>query len=92
MSITRRPSVKPEVSNIDDFINQAPDGAKTDTLVEKKGVVKGQRQQITVTFDPDVIDQLDQMSTDEGVSRAALIRMAVKQLITRGTTVGGNNS
>lgn len=44
-----------------------------------------------MTFDPDVIELLDIMSTEEGVSRAALIRMAVKQLITRGTTVGGTN-
>ena len=90
MAITRKPVVKAEpVDTISNFINQAPDGIKSETPAEKKGVVKGQRQQITVTFDPDVIELLDIMSAEEGVSRAALIRMAVKQLITRGTTVGG---
>jgi Ribbon-helix-helix protein, copG family len=92
MAIIRKPAVKTEpVDTISNFINQAPDGIKNEPQHEKKGVVKGQRQQITVTFDPDVIEFLDMMSVEEGVSRAALIRLAVKQLITRGTTVGGTN-
>lgn len=69
---------------INSFISNAPDGAS----VGKK-IIKGKRQQITATFDPDVIEQLDALSDREGVSRAALIRLAVKQLIMRGTTVGG---
>ncbi|MGP3590278.1 ribbon-helix-helix domain-containing protein [Vagococcus sp. WN89Y] len=90
MAITPKPKASvtqsaPVQSQIDDFINKAPDGIKPD----KKGVKKGKREQITVTFDSSVLETLDELAQQEGVSRAALIRMAVKQLINKGTQVGG---
>lgn len=61
-------------------------------LMEKSGKAwrkKGQREQITVTFDTAIIDQLDDLASHEGLSRAALIRMAVRQLLDKGAQVGG---
>lgn len=89
MAITSKPktAVLPtqDQTQIDKFINEAPDGSKP----EKRGVKKGQREQITVTFDTAIIAQLDALAQHEGLSRAALIRMAVRQLLDKGTQVGG---
>lgn len=89
MAITSRPkagaALPQEQAQIDRFINDAPDGNKP----EKRGVKKGQREQITVTFDTAIISQLDDLAQHEGLSRAALIRMAVRQLLDKGTQVGG---
>lgn len=90
MSITLKPKASSGTqtaqSQIDDFINKAPDGSK----VEKRGVKKGQREQITVTFDSSILTLLDELAQHEGLSRAALIRMAVRQLLDKGTQVGGS--
>jgi len=89
MAITSKPktSTAPpqEQAQIERFINDAPDGKKA----EKRGVKKGQREQITVTFDTTIIAQLDDLAQHEGLSRAALIRMAVRQLLDKGAQVGG---
>ena len=89
MAITSRPKAPTappqEQTQIEKFINDAPDGNKA----EKRGVKKGQREQITVTFDTAIIAQLDDLAQHEGLSRAALIRMAVRQLLDKGAQVGG---
>lgn len=89
MAITSKPKGTPPVpqnqADIEKFINDAPDGIKS----EKRGVKKGQREQITVTFDTTIISQLDDLAQHEGLSRAALIRMAVRQLLDKGAQVGG---
>ncbi|PWV59211.1 ribbon-helix-helix domain-containing protein [Pantoea ananatis] len=89
MAITPKPkatqSIPQDQADIERFINEAPDGNKP----EKRGVKKGQREQITVTFDTNIISQLDDLAQHEGLSRAALIRMAVRQLLDKGAQVGG---
>ncbi|MEI2684643.1 ribbon-helix-helix domain-containing protein [Erwinia aphidicola] len=89
MAITSKPKGTPPIqqnqADIEKFINDAPDGIKS----EKRGVKKGQREQITVTFDTTIISQLDDLAQHEGLSRAALIRMAVRQLLDKGAQVGG---
>lgn len=89
MAITSKPkgslSIPQNQADIEKFINDAPDGNKP----EKRGVKKGQREQITVTFDTTIISQLDNLAQHEGLSRAALIRMAVRQLLDKGAQVGG---
>lgn len=89
MAITARPksvvATPSDQADIEKFINDAPDGKKA----EKRGVKKGQREQITVTFDTAIISQLDDLALHEGLSRAALIRMAVRQLLDKGAQVGG---
>lgn len=89
MAITSKPKGPPPIqqnqADIEKFINDAPDGIKS----EKRGVKKGQREQITVTFDTTIISKLDDLAQHEGLSRAALIRMAVRQLLDKGAQVGG---
>ncbi|WP_336749729.1 ribbon-helix-helix domain-containing protein [Pantoea vagans] len=89
MAITAKPKASvassQEQADIEKFINDAPDGNKP----EKRGVKKGQREQITVTFDTTIIAQLDDLAMHEGLSRAALIRMAVRQLLNKGAQIGG---
>jgi len=66
---------------IEKFINDAPDGNKAEK--------RGQREQVTVTFDTIIISQLDDLDQHEGISRAAQLRMAVRQLLEKGAQVGG---
>ncbi|MEX3099032.1 CopG family transcriptional regulator [Serratia ureilytica] len=90
MAIIRPPkqiSPSPEDIAADTFINSAPDGSTT----KRKGVVKGKRQQISLTIDPEILDRLDVKAAEDGVSRAALINIAIRQLLNRGATVGGGH-
>ncbi|CAI1209278.1 CopG family transcriptional regulator [Serratia marcescens] len=84
---TKKHTTPAEDSAAEAFINSAPDGAAT----RRKGVVKGKRQQITLTIDPEILDRLDVKAAEDGVSRAALINIAIRQLLNRGATVGGGS-
>lgn len=90
MAITPKPKIlsgtSPHQAQIDNFINKAPDANNA----VRRGIRKGHREQITVTFDSTVLASLDELAQHEGLSRAALIRMAVRQLLNKGTHVGGN--
>lgn len=86
MAINKLPKkATPSELEQEKFINSAPDGVE----VKKKGVMKGKKQQITFTIDPEVLEKLDARSATEGVSRAALINIAIRQLLNKGATVGG---
>ena len=77
MAILRRPAVVPTVvpaqDDINDFIDQAPDGRKSIKRPGKKSV-------ITVTIDPAVLERLDDWAQGRGISRAAAIAVAVAKL------------
>lgn len=83
----RKSSELTENSVAETFINSAPDGKNT----RPRGVIKGRRQQITLTIDPEILDRLDIKAVEDGVSRAALINIAIRQLLNRGVTVGGGS-
>ena len=72
MAITR-----PKPKDISEFIAGAPDA-------KRKGVKKGRKEQISLTLDPDLLDQLDAIAKGAGMSRAALISLAINQLVSRG--------
>lgn len=65
MAITR-----PKPSNLDAFVQAAPDAAR-------KPVRKGKREQLTFTFEPQLVEQMDTFASERGLSRASLARMAV---------------
>jgi hypothetical protein len=77
MAILRRPAAVPTVvpaqDDINDFIDQAPDGRKSIKRTGKKIV-------ITVTIDPAVLERLDNWAQGRGISRAAAIAVAVAKL------------
>ena len=72
MAITR-----PKPKNIGEFIAGAPDA-------KRKGVRKGRKEQISLTLDPELLERLDAIAKGSGMSRAALISLAINRLVTRG--------
>lgn len=73
MAKLRKPDVPPIQSDIDDFIDQAPDGRKSPKRTEKK-------YSITVSIAPAVLERLDDWARGKGISRAAAIAVAVAKL------------
>ncbi len=74
--------VKPlQRKSVDAFISGAPDAA---SAVERKGVVKGRKQQISLTIKPELLDRVDAVAGRMGQSRAAIINLALFQSLERG--------
>lgn len=84
-----RPSTKISMPNADAFINAAPDGAVSPAVTKpnRKRTMKGKKEQISLTISIELVDKLDAMATKVGQTRAALINMAIYQLINRGMTL-----
>lgn len=79
-NITKRPIIKNQESadNANAFIAAAPDA---DTA--KKGVVRGKKEQISYAISPDILKQVDTLAVEKGVSRAALISIAIAEYLKR---------
>ena len=73
MAKLRKPDVSPLQADIDDFIDQAPDGRKSPKRTERK-------YSITVSIAPAVLERLDDWARGRGISRAAAIAVAVAKL------------
>ena len=69
----RKPDAPPRQADIDDFIDQAPDGMKS---IKRAG----RKCAITVSIDPAVLERLDDWARGRGISRAAAIAVAVAKL------------
>jgi hypothetical protein len=69
----RKLDAVPLQADIDDFINQAPDGRKS---IKRAG----RKCAITVSIDPAVLERLDDWARARGISRAAAIAVAVAKL------------
>lgn len=86
MAITKPPKKQDVNSKAQDaFIEAAPDGQSG----KKRGVIKGKKQQITLTVDPEMLDRLDQKAEESGLSRAALINIGIRHVVNEGAKVGG---
>lgn len=81
--------IKPKAKNLDQapadaaaeaFISGAPD-AET---VKPRGVRKGNKQQISLTISPDLLDRVDALAAELGQSRAAVINMAIYRAVEHG--------
>lgn len=72
MTITR-PVKKPNVAA---FIDRAPDAVR-------KGVMRGRKEQITLTIAPELLAKVDEIAARMGQSRAALINRAIYELAER---------
>ncbi len=70
MAITK--PVKPKT--VDAFISGAPDAGR-------KGVMKGKKEQITLTLTPDLLTKVDALAQRMGQSRAAIINLAIFRLL-----------
>jgi hypothetical protein len=61
---------KPTKSTTDAFIGGAPDAVR-------KGVMRGRKEQITLTIAPELLARVDHMASRMGQSRAALINLFI---------------
>jgi hypothetical protein len=73
MAITRKPQPK----TVDSFISAAPDAQ----AIARKGVIRGKKEQITLTIAPEMLAKVDALALRMGQSRAALINLAVFRLV-----------
>lgn len=83
MAIQRKPkSIQPDA---DAFISGAPDGntgkASDRPETYNKGVKKGNKRQISLTMDPELLRRVDELAKRTGQARAAIINMAVYRAI-----------
>jgi hypothetical protein len=77
MTINRLAVAKRDSKAVDAFIGSAPDGPG-------KGVIRGRKEQITLTIAPELLAKIDNMATRMGQSRAALINLAIYRLAEAG--------
>jgi len=67
-------------TNQDQFIAAAPDaGAVGVKAMPAKGVMRGNKRQITLTLSPDLLPQIDAAAIALGISRAAWVSMTISQ-------------
>lgn len=88
MAIQKKPKLQLPASKdeaVDKFINSAPDAKQPAT----RGVVKGKKQQITITMDPDLIQRIDEAAAENGQSRAAFINMSCINILDYGLQIAG---
>jgi hypothetical protein len=76
MTINRGTAVRKGGQKADAFISNAPDA-------QRKGVIRGRREQITLTITPDLLAKVDEIASKMGQSRAALINRAIYELAER---------
>lgn len=98
MSITSRPKAAPTetpAKPVDDekvlaFVNGAPDGETAQAKRASKPK-KPNKEQISLTIDPALLDAIDEHAANIGLGRAATISLACRQLLKRGAIIDGAN-
>lgn len=73
----KKPSKK-----LDLFISEAPKsenltGSAGSPNKVRKGVMRGNKEQISLTFPPEMISKIDEAADDLGISRSAWISMTI---------------
>ena len=82
MAITKPKTKVPDSSPAaDTFISGAPDA------VRAKGVKKGNKQQISLTIAPALLQKVDELASELGQSRAAIINMAIYRAVEHGLII-----
>lgn len=93
MAITKRPAKPADNSaSIDAFISGAPDAKSELTTAPAeapKRVKKGRKIQITLTITEAQLARVDEKADQIGQSRAAVINLAIAQMLESGITLGG---
>lgn len=74
--------IKKPVSKVDQFISGAPDAAPLAEVPDpkkkiRKGVMRGNKEQISLTFQPEIITKIDEAASELGISRSAWISMTI---------------
>ncbi len=76
MTINKAAGIRKDAKNVESFIGGAPDA-------RRKGVIRGRKEQITLTIAPELLAKVDAMASRMGQSRAALINRAIYELAER---------
>ena len=66
-----------EIRKGEAFVNSAPPDAN------RKGVLRGRKEQITLTIAPELLGKIDDLARRMGQSRAALVNRAIYELAER---------
>lgn len=91
MAITKKPNkATPDATTAaaDAFISGAPDAAATTSEVPRR-VRKGRKVQITLTITEPMLVRVDELASQLGQSRAAVINLAVMQMLQTGLRIEG---
>lgn len=75
---------KPVKTNQDKFISSAPDSNPVPDDADAKGVMRGNKRQISLTLSPSMLPQIDQAADELGISRAAWISMTIARALKKG--------
>lgn len=74
---------KPDApKSIDSFIQAAPDAVKG------PGVRKGNKVQISLTIDPELLQLVDEYAAEQSMGRAGLINLAIRNMLENGVSLG----
>ena len=73
MTINRGTTARKSTQAVEAFIGGAPDGAR-------KGIMRGRKEQITLTVAPELLAKVDEIAGKMGQSRAALISRAISRI------------
>lgn len=71
----------PAATAAEAFIAGAPDAGQDAAKPARETAGKGKKQQISLTVDPELLAQIDQLAASMGQSRAGLINQAIYRLI-----------
>lgn len=66
----------PGTKKVDTFVAAAPDANATGELM-RKGVTRGNREQITHTMPPEMLARIDAQAKSRGMTRAAFINFSI---------------
>ena len=91
MAITKKPNkATPDATTAaaDAFISGAPDAAATTSEAPRR-VRKGRKVQITLTITEPMLVRVDELASQLGQSRAAVINLAVMQMLQTGLRIEG---
>ncbi len=91
--ITKPTTTKPQQPSAESFIGSAPDAtaASSADASKPKHVLKGKKIQITLTIAPALLEQVDAQAARFGLSRAAVINLAIHQGMEKGINVEGHS-
>ena len=83
-----KPAQNATVTAADAFISGAPDAAAITPKAPRR-VRKGRKVQITLTITEPLLDRVDELASQIGQSRAAVINLAVMQMLQSGLRIEG---
>lgn len=88
MSLTLSPKKTPP-KTIEQFIDAAPDAGASLPEVKVPGFKQGNKQQISLTMDADLLREVEVRRKELGMSRAAYINMATRNMVENGVSLPG---